>query len=86
MKVFAVLIILAAIAMFGSAFFGVYTAPGLEDLPTAESLGNKKKDGESKKTEGSSKPSGIFPVNSKGKINERNNYLKENQKKVSPKG
>ncbi|MDE0594346.1 MAG: hypothetical protein OSB65_03775 [Roseibacillus sp.] len=78
MKAFAILIILSAMALFGSAFFGVYTAPGLEKFPTVESLGKKK--------EGESKPRGIFPINSKGKVNERNNYLKSVQREVSPKG
>jgi hypothetical protein len=84
MKAFAILIILSAMALFGSAFFGVYTAPGLEKFPTVESLG-KKKEGESKKA-GHSKPRGIFPIDSKGKVNERKNYLKSVQREISPKG
>ncbi len=42
MKSFAILTILTALALFGSAFFGIWTAPGLEDLPTVESLGKKR--------------------------------------------
>ena len=76
MKTFATLIIFLAMALFGSAFFGVYTAPGLEKFPTVKSLGKKKTD--SKKA-GDSKLRGIFPLDSKGKINERNNYLKSVQ-------
>jgi hypothetical protein len=83
MKAFAILIILSAMALFGSAFFGVYTAPGLEKFPTVESL--EKKKGDSKKA-GGSKPRGIFSIDSKGKVNERNNYLKSVQREVSPKG
>ena len=84
MKILAVLIILSAFGLFGSAFLGIYTAPGLEDLPTLESLEGKKKKEAEADTEKPAKPSGIFPVDSNGKVNERNNYLKSKQKDVAP--
>ena len=76
MKSFVILIILAALGLFGTAFFGVYTAPGLEELPTYESL----RDGKDKKKG----KAGIFPVNSGGKVDQRNNYLKRMQQEVAP--
>jgi hypothetical protein len=82
MKSFVILIILAALGLFGTAFFGVYTAPGLEELPTYESLrdGKDKKKGKA----GNERPAGIFPVNSGGKVDQRNNYLKRMQQEVDP--
>jgi hypothetical protein len=88
MKLLALLLVLTALGLFGSAFFGIYTAPGLEDLPTAQSLGFKnneakaKTDAEAAKKKGGSGGSGIFPVNTDGATAKRKAYLKENQGKV----
>lgn len=80
---FALLIILAAFGLFGTAFFGVYTAPGLETMPTYQSLFGKDGDDEEKAGE-EGKPAGIFPINADGKINKRNNYLEKKKKNVAP--
>jgi hypothetical protein len=87
MKFLAILIILTAVGLFGTAFFGIYTAPGLEEIPTVDSSGLKNKEAKEKAATGANpdkKPSGIFPVNSNGKISERNNYLNQNKGKVAP--
>ena len=61
MKFLGALIILTAAALFGSAFFGVWTPPGLEGLPTVESLGRKRAE---KTEEAVEQESGIFPMGS----------------------
>ena len=59
MKAIAVLIVLGALSMFGCAFLGIWTAPGLEGLPTVDVLGKDR----AKDLEESEKPeSGIFPM------------------------
>ena len=86
MKAFAVIIVLGALAMFGTAFFGVYTAPGLEFMPTVESLGKKNKAAKDKAVEESGGSKGIFPANTGGATAERNKYLQSVQKQVAPGG
>lgn len=82
MKAIATLIILGAVGVFGSAFLGIYTAPGLEDFPTMESLGLGKD--KASKEEAGQPASGIFQLNPDGKISERNNYLNQSKGQVAP--
>lgn len=58
MKAFAVLIILAAFGMFGVHFSGLYAVPGLEAVPTVETLGKER----SKQNSAEGEASGIFPI------------------------
>lgn len=76
MKTLAVLIVLTALGLFGSAFFGIYTAPGLEGLPTVESLGAKKNEKETDVSEKEEQPKGIFPVNSNGAATKRGDQIR----------
>lgn len=86
MKFLAVIIIIAGLGLLGTAFFGVYTAPGLEDLPTMKSLNKeKKKKGRDLGKDARAKPKGvIIPVDSKGAMSERNRILNERGKTVAP--
>lgn len=57
MKTAAPLLIITALLLHGTAFFGIWTAPGLEDLPTLETL-----QGEEEKEERSSIERAIIPL------------------------
>ena len=95
MKYFAILIILTGFGLAGANFFGLYTARGLENFPTLESVGKKGTKERTKKADsgarGKQSPGpvpgrGPFPANSKGKVSERNKYLNENKHKIAPGG
>lgn len=77
MKYLVALVILCGFGLLGAAFFGVYTAPGLEQIPTLGSLTGKDEKEKEKDSSGlmRSGPSGIFPVNADGTVDESNNLL-----------
>ena len=92
MKTLSVLIVLTALALFGSNFFGLYAVPGLEDLPTAETLGKERGDNQKKAAGANDKdPSGIFPVEAapftpKGNsaAGQRARQINQNQNQIAP--
>ena len=85
MKLIGGLVFLAALGLLGSAFFGVYTAPGLERLPTVESIGKQRMETKAGQGVEEKKPSGVvIPVNKNGKMIERNNYLNQQRGVVAP--
>ncbi|NNC87916.1 MAG: hypothetical protein HKN82_05585 [Akkermansiaceae bacterium] len=61
MKPLALLFITGAFALHGTAFFGVWTAPGLEVLPTYADVSGASAD---EATERPVEDPGIFPVSS----------------------
>lgn len=79
MKYLIALVILSGFGLLGSAFFGVYTAPGLEQIPTFSSIRGKNENEKEEEKDSSglkrSGPSGIFPVRSDGTVDESTNLL-----------
>ena len=82
MKTLLILLVVGGLAAVGGAFFGLWTIPGLERMPTAEALGRERveaREAEARQRvngNGEAPPAGPLGANSDGALGKRSGQVR----------
>ena len=79
------LAVLTALVAFGGAFVGKWKIPGLENLPTVDSLKNKSKPGDpvaEGRLDQGGRPAGYFSTGANSASSDRNKHLQNAKKDI----